>query len=51
MQIQHSKNLRDFYQIIAEAINMNHRPLLEMGGADEQLAQKMLENAKEPNGA
>src|SRR5580765_290288 len=46
--IPHLLNLGDFYRIAGAIIN-RYRPVIEMQGANAELARQMLERAKTPN--
>ena len=44
----HVIHLQDFYQIAAALINRFH-PVIQMAGADAELARRMLQRSLEPN--
>ncbi|KYN50167.1 hypothetical protein ALC62_01022 [Cyphomyrmex costatus] len=48
VQIQHIPNIVDFYRIAGAIINRYH-PIILMEGANAEMAQRLLERAREPN--
>lgn len=48
LNLQHSKNLGEFYRIAGAILNRYH-PMIHMEGATAQAAQEILERSRIPN--